>query len=197
MSNDNNEASTSFESDVEIAEQQIADVIQLRENEQEELIDHEDYLLVEALSILEKRARKYGQFFGSVKDTALYFMLNLAGLEKEVFKVAYLNNKHQLIETETVAIGTVDTATVSIREIAKLALQYNACAVVLGHNHPAGIPTPSNSDKNFTEKVIIALELFDVRVLDHLVVADDTYHSMRQEQDVNFDTNVISYQKIS
>jgi len=196
MSNDNKEVSPSFETDVKIAEQHIADVVQLRENEQEELIDHEDYLLVEALSILKKRAKKYGQLFGSTKEAGLYFMLELAELEKEVFKVSFLNTRHQLIKTETVAIGTVDTATVSIREIAKLALQHNASAVILAHNHPSGITKPSESDKNFTVKVIRALNIFDLIVLDHFVVTGSEYHSMQEHQDITFNSIKIGYQKI-
>ena len=197
MSNDNTQASDSFESDVHVAEQRIGDVLQLRELEQEELIDHENYLLVEALSILKQRAKKYGQVFTSVKDSALYFMLDLSGLEKEVFKVAYLNNKHCLITTETLAIGTINSAMVSIREIAKLALQHNASAILMAHNHPSGNTIPSQSDRELTRKVITALDLFEVRVLDHIVVADDTYHSMNERSDVDFHAEKLGCLKIS
>jgi len=181
MSNDNNTASDSFEADVEFAENKLAEI-----NAQYELQDQEDFVIVEALSILEKRAKKYGQVFTSGNDSALFFMLDLEGLEKEVFKVAYLNNKHRLITCETLAIGTIDSATVSIREIAKLALQHNASAVVLGHNHPSGDTTPSYSDKALTERIITALDLLTIRVLDHIVVADHNYHSLRENDDINF-----------
>ncbi len=184
MSKDNNVVSQSFESDVILAEKNIAEI-----NAQYELQDQEDFVIVEALSIMKNRAKKYGQVFTSVSESALFFMLDLTGQEKEIFRVAYLNNKHRLIKCETLAIGTIDSATVSIREIAKLALQHNASAVVLAHNHPSGEVTPSHSDKVLTQRVVTALDLFTIRVLDHIVVADDLYHSLRENDDVQFQTS--------
>ena len=192
MSNDNNTASQSFEADVTFAEDNLAEI-----NAQYELQDQEDFVIVEALSILKARAKTYGQFFKSVDESALFFMLDLEGLEKEVFKVAYLNNKHCLIKCETLAIGTIDSASVSIREIAKLALQHNASAVVLAHNHPSGDTMPSYSDKALTKTIITALDLFNIRVLDHIVVADHNYHSLREKEDVNFQSKENGVIKLS
>lgn len=187
MSKDNKNPSDSFEHDVSIAEQQIAHAQYLKEQDAIELQDHEDYLLVEAKSIIEKRARKYGETLSNVETVALYFMMDFLGLEKEHFKIALLNTKHQLIHTETVSIGTIDSAVVYEREVAKLVLQHNATAVILVHNHPSGSAYPSMSDIKLTERLVLALALFDVRVLDHLIVADDTYHSMCVHENLDFD----------
>lgn len=187
MSTDNKDTRPSFESEVSIAEQQIAQSEYLREQDAIELKDHEDYLLVEAKSIIEKRARKFGETLSKVDTVAMYFMMDFLGLEKEHFKIALLNTKHQLIHLETVSIGTVDSAVVYEREVAKLALEHNASALILAHNHPSGSVIPSKSDIKLTERLVKALALFDIRILDHLIVADDHYYSMCVKQSLDFE----------
>ncbi len=101
--------------------------------------------------------------------------LNLAQREHEVFAVLWLDNKHRLITMEEMFKGTISSATVYPREVVKAALHYNAAACILAHNHPSGIEEPSQSDRDLTQRLIKALNLVDVRVLDHIIVAEKNY----------------------
>ena len=94
----------------------------------------------------------------------------LSSLEHEVFAVFFLDSQHQLLEFEVLFRGTLDGASVHPRELAKRALALNAGAVILAHNHPSGIATPSASDRDITRVLSDALGLLDIRVLDHIVV---------------------------
>ncbi|MGX9459591.1 RadC family protein (plasmid) [Photobacterium damselae subsp. damselae] len=90
--------------------------------------------------------------------------------EREVFCVLFLDNQNRLIKDENIFYGTIDSASVYPREILKMALKVNAKSVILSHNHPSGIAEPSQSDKRITHKIQDALNLIDMRVLDHIVV---------------------------
>ena len=94
--------------------------------------------------------------------------------EREVFAVLFLDNQHRLIAYEELFQGTIDSASVYPREIVKRALDHNAAAIILAHNHPSGIAEPSHSDRAITDRIIQAVGLVDIRVLDHLVVGDGT-----------------------
>ena len=82
----------------------------------------------------------------------------------------YLDTHHRLIELQTLFRGTLAQASVYPREVVKEALARNAAAVVLAHNHPSGVAEPSRADEFLTQTLKSALQLVDVRVLDHLVV---------------------------
>ena len=82
----------------------------------------------------------------------------------------YLDNRHRLLCFEELFRGTVDGSHVYPREIVKLALQHNAAAVILAHNHPSGSAEPSVADQQITQRVKAALDLVDIRVLDHIVI---------------------------
>ena len=105
--------------------------------------------------------------------TRKFVRLKLAQLEHEEFAVLFLNTRHQLIEFRSMFRGTIDAASVWPREILKAVLQVNASAVILAHNHPSGNAEPSRADRAITRRLIEALSLIDVRVLDHLVVGSD------------------------
>ena len=111
-----------------------------------------------------------GESFTNSQLVSDYLITQLAIEEQEVFRVMLLDNQHRLICDVELARGTINTASVSPRDVAKAALAHNAAAVILAHNHPSGIPTPSASDKQFTAAVVSALLLFEVRTLDHLIV---------------------------
>lgn len=84
--------------------------------------------------------------------------------------VLYLNNQHRLLAHETLFTGTINRTEVHPREVLKRALHFNAAAVILAHNHPSGDPAPSPEDRAITERLVQALALVDIRLLDHLVV---------------------------
>ena len=94
----------------------------------------------------------------------------LAAREHEVFICIFLDNPHRVIAMDEMFRGTIDGASVHPREVVKCALQYNAAAVILAHNHPSGVPEPGRADTSLTRRLSEALELIDVRVLDHFIV---------------------------
>jgi DNA repair protein RadC len=100
-----------------------------------------------------------------------YVALQIGGLAYEVFAVLFLDNQHRLIRLETMFRGTVSQTAVYPREVARRALELNAAAVILSHNHPSGSAEPSRADEHLTQQLKSALALIDVRVLDHLIVA--------------------------
>lgn len=97
----------------------------------------------------------------------------LAHFEHEVFCCLFLDNKHRVLAFEEMFRGTIDGASVHPREVVKQALKLNAAAVILVHNHPSGVPEPSRSDEQITQRLKEALALVDVRVLDHFVIGGD------------------------
>ena len=108
--------------------------------------------------------------FNSLSQLKRYAALHLAQLEHESFSVLYLDAHHRLMEMQTLFRGTLSQASVYPREVVKEALARNAAALVLAHNHPSGIAEPSRADEYLTQTLKSALQLVDIRVLDHLVV---------------------------
>lgn len=90
--------------------------------------------------------------------------------EHEVFFALWLNSRHQVIRSDELFRGTIDSAAVYPREVVKTALACNAAAVIFAHNHPSGDPSPSQSDLSITQRLRDALALIDVRTLDHFIV---------------------------
>lgn len=104
----------------------------------------------------------------TVKD---YLSLHLAQLPYEVFAVLFLDSQHRLLVLEEMFRGTLSQTSVYPREVVRRAMALNAGAVILAHNHPSGAAEPSRADEMLTQALKSALQLVDVRVLDHLVVA--------------------------
>jgi len=105
-----------------------------------------------------------------------YLTLSLALEEREHFHVLFLNNQHKLLLDDRLFSGTIDGASVYPREVVKRALQCNAAAVIIAHNHPSGICIPSEADKSITDKLKQALSTIDIRILDHIIVGHmETY----------------------
>lgn len=140
------------------------------------MANNEDQIITQALQILESRMG-YGtraEAFTNPKDSKRYARLQLAVHEQEVFAAMFLDNRHRLIAFDKMFFGTVDGASVHPREVVKAALKHNAAAVIFAHNHPSGVAEPSQADQRITTRLKDALALVDVRVLDHMVVGDDT-----------------------
>lgn len=135
-------------------------------------------ILTAAAEILERRAKynKNRDVFSSPdavrKFLVTYYASRFDGAEH--FTVLYLDNRHRLLSAETPFSGTIDSAAVYPREIVKRALHNNAAAVILAHNHPSGVAEPSDTDIRLTRKLGDALGLLDIRVLDHIVIGDNT-----------------------
>lgn len=104
--------------------------------------------------------------------TREFLSVTMRAYQQEVFACLYLDSQHRLIHFHTHFFGTVDGASVYPRELVKTALKHNAAAVILAHNHPSGVAEPSRADQTITRRIQSALELVDVRVLDHMIVGD-------------------------
>ena len=116
--------------------------------------------------------------YSSEADAALYLKSELAGSEREVFGCLFMDTRHRLIACERLFMGGVDRCTVHPREVLKAALGHNAAAALLFHCHPSGDPEPSMADVDLTSRVKGLLEEIEVRLLDHIVVADGRHVSM-------------------
>lgn len=99
----------------------------------------------------------------------------------EVFALLLLDGKHRIIRFQEVFRGTLDAACVYPREVAKIALEHNAAAVILVHNHPSGDPEPSPADLVLTRRLKDALGLIDIRILDHIVVGYEGCISLAEQ----------------
>ncbi|EQQ29684.1 JAB domain-containing protein [Escherichia coli] len=157
-----------------------------------EMTTRERSLILRALKTLDRHLHEPGVAFTSTRAAREWLILNMAGLEREEFRVLYLNNQNQLIagETlftgnqliagETLFTGTINRTEVHPREVIKRALYHNAAAVVLAHNHPSGEVTPSKADRLITERLVQALALVDIRVPDHLIVGGNQVFSFAE-----------------
>lgn len=133
-------------------------------------------IVAEAIALIESRLKKTILDIKSPAEVKDFLVLRMSELEREHFDVLFLNNTHQLIAAETLFKGTIDGASVYPREVLKKALEYNAAALILAHNHPSGNPGPSIADKNITNRLKDACAYVDIRVLDHIIVGGtDTY----------------------
>jgi DNA repair protein RadC len=100
-----------------------------------------------------------------------YLVLKLGSLTKEVFLVLFLDTQNRLLATEEMFSGSLKETSVYPREVVKRALHHNAASVIFAHNHPTGIAQQSQADELLTKQLKQALDLVDVRVLDHFIVA--------------------------
>lgn len=138
-----------------------------------------------ALQTLRELARRYfeetlpmGEAIRSPADTETFLLARLRDLPYEVFCCLYLDNRHRVLRFEELFRGTIDGTSVYPREVVKQALAANAAAIILAHNHPSGVAEPSQADERITRRVKAALELVDIRLLDHIVVGDGASTSL-------------------
>ncbi|MBU2708745.1 DNA repair protein RadC [Zooshikella marina] len=130
----------------------------------------------EAVSILSDLYKREDLLVESPSDVKTFCRLQIGHLEHEVFGILFLDNRHRLIKFSQLFRGTINVTSVYPREVVKEALIVNAAAVVFTHNHPSGDCEPSRADKGITKCLFDALDLFDIRVLDHIVVScKDSY----------------------
>jgi len=114
-----------------------------------------------------------GDSLSSPQETRQYLSSQLRDYPHEVFAVLFLDQRHRVISFDEMFRGTIDGANVYPREVVKKALEHNAAAVIFAHNHPSGVAEPSQSDERITQRLKEALNLVDIRVLDHFVVGDE------------------------
>ncbi|WP_435815267.1 JAB domain-containing protein [Xanthomonas campestris pv. incanae] len=137
----------------------------------------EEGILLAAATILEQRLQRLGHIH-SPEQAGSYLVARCAHLPHEVFGVVFLDTKHHILAVEHLFTGTVDGCEVHNRVVAKRALELNAVALILFHNHPSGNPEPSEADRQVTKRLQEALGLLDIRVLDHLVIGGRQHTSL-------------------
>ena len=134
---------------------------------------NEQRVIRRAMRLLEKYQRQPSVSFTSTSLSKTWLQMQMAHQEREVFIVMYLDNQHCLLERETLFTGTLSHTEVHPGEVVKSALKHNAAAVILAHNHPSGTTEISQQDKHITQRIMKALALVEVRVLDHLVIGNE------------------------
>ena len=115
----------------------------------------------------------------SPQDTIKSVKNRLKGKKKEHFLVLSLDTKNHLINTHPISVGSLDTSIVHPREVFKEAISATAASVIFVHNHPSGDPTPSEDDIKLTKRLVEAGEILGIEVLDHIIVCDKDYLSMK------------------
>ncbi len=109
-----------------------------------------------------------------------YLVKEMSSLTQEHVVALYLNTKNDIIKKETIFIGSLNTSVAHPREIFKGAVRYSAARIILAHNHPSGNTEPSEADFSFTRRVVDAGEMIGIEVIDHIIVGEDDYLSLRE-----------------
>jgi DNA repair protein RadC len=133
------------------------------------------YVQLQAIVEMSRRALKEemqsGDALNSPRAVREYLQLSLRARQQEVFVAIFLDAQHRVIASEELFQGTLTQTSVYPREVVKRALHHNAAALIFAHNHPSGVAEPSDSDRLLTDALKNSLQLVDVRVLDHFIVA--------------------------
>ncbi len=117
---------------------------------------------------------------GSPEDVANLLQIEMAALEQEQLRVVLLDTKHRIQGSRTVYQGSVNQAQVRVAEVFRDAVRQQATAIVAVHNHPSGDPTPSAADVSLTVELVRAGELLDIELLDHLIIGQGRWLSLKR-----------------
>lgn len=104
----------------------------------------------------------------------------LGDMDREMCIVMCLDGRNQINLINTVAIGSLDSAIVSPREVFKAAILSNSAAIILAHNHPSGDPAPSEGDISVTRRIVRAGHILEINLLDHIIIGENSYRSMKE-----------------
>lgn len=133
---------------------------------------------------LAEKLIQQGNAITSSQATKDYLVSELRNETREIFAVLFLDNQHQVLTFERLFFGTLNAAAVYPRIVVEQALKNNAAAVILTHNHPSGIAEASIADKQITQRLSQALQLIDVKVLDHMIVAGNQCYSFAEHAEL-------------
>lgn len=147
---------------------------------QAQKVRDDDRIIAAAEAILLRRMRVPGCAVTDPQAAHRYVRMRLANRPAEVFAVLHVDNQHKVTGWQELFTGTIDGASVHPREVVRACIEHGSAAVLLVHNHPSGVEEPSNADKAITRRLIDALALIEVRVLDHLIVAGTGVTSFAQ-----------------
>ena len=134
------------------------------------------FLHAVARRYLKQRLQKK-QYLHSSRQVSEYLIHSMRDLQHEVMTVIFLDSSHAIVDSKVVARGTVASNTIYPRELVKLALEFNASAMVVAHNHPSGNLEPSMQDHQLTRTLYLACSFMNIRLLDHLIIgqSDNAY----------------------
>jgi DNA repair protein RadC len=118
------------------------------------------------------------------EDVAKLVMDEMRTLDREHFRVILLNSKNRVISVETISVGTLNASIVHPREGLKPAIMKSAAAIILVHNHPTGVPTPSQEDIAITKRFVKAGEIVGIDVLDHIIIGNGQFQSLKELGDL-------------
>jgi len=138
-------------------------------------------IIAQVLRRVLKKSAKEKPVLANWEALLNYVSASLKNLNTEVFRVLFLDKKHQLIEDELVSVGENDHVAVSRKAITKKALLLSASSIILLHNHPSGDPKASASDIKTTNEIVATLKNLQIKVLDHLIVSSQGHFSFREE----------------
>lgn len=130
--------------------------------------------------LLEEGSREYSRVRGP-NDAAAYLMPILRYEMKENFVVLLLNTKNKIIGHRVISIGSLAASIVHPREVFKEAIKASAASIIVAHNHPSGDPSPSGEDVAVTKRLVKAGKIMDINVLDHIIIGDSKYLSMKEK----------------
>ena len=116
----------------------------------------------------------------SPADAANLVLLEMGMLEKEEVRVFILDTRNRVLNIPTIYVGSLNTNVVRVGELFRDAIKQNAAAIIVVHNHPSGDPTPSPEDVRLTEMLVQAGKLLDVEVLDHLIIGQGRFVSLKE-----------------
>jgi DNA repair protein RadC len=117
----------------------------------------------------------------SPKDVYTLIYPKMREQKKERFVTLYLDTKNQILKQETISIGSLNASIVHPREVFKVALELSSASIIITHNHPSGDPSPSREDIMITEKLCEGGKLLGIDVLDHIIIGDGRYTSLKDE----------------
>ncbi len=130
---------------------------------------------------LSQKAAEKVEIVHGPEDVAHYAMPRFRFEQKEHFAVMLLNTKNHILGLTDVSVGSLSASIVHPREVFQTALWYAAAAMILIHNHPSGDPSPSREDINVTQRLVKAGKIMDIPVLDHIVLGDNRFVSIKEK----------------
>ncbi len=116
------------------------------------------------------------------EDVSNLLMEEMRYLNKEIFNIILLNTKNNVIAIENISVGSLNASIVHPREVFNIAIRRSSSAIILAHNHPSGDPKPSTEDINITKRLIEAGTIIGINVLDHIIIGDGIYFSMKEKE---------------
>lgn len=116
----------------------------------------------------------------SPDDVSRFLMEEMRCLKQEEFRILILNTRNCVMKTCTIAVGGLNVSSVEVREVFKEPIRSGAASIILVHNHPSGDPTPSKDDIQFTKRITEGGEIIGIKILDHIVIGDGTYVSLKE-----------------